>query len=116
MCGLVGLVQRYDAEARVDPAPLARARDLLLAAESAVDLLAVARDLEPISLSLVGWAGLRTLGEDAAARSLVAEVAAALTAAADTADERLADPALAESTEAAEQLAQAVLAARDVAW
>ena len=75
MCGLVGLVQRYDAEARVDPAPLAEALGRL-PAQAAAELLAIATALEPVSLALVGWGGFRTLREDPGARALAADVAA----------------------------------------
>ena len=73
MCGLVGLVQRFDPQARIDPAYLARASTDLQswsaeAAGAAKELEEIAQGLSAISLSMVGWAGFRSLREDAALR------------------------------------------------
>ncbi|MGE0712493.1 MAG: SIS domain-containing protein [Planctomycetota bacterium] len=118
MCGIVGLVHRFDPAASVEVAPVASARAALGGwrpqdADAAGRLERVALGLVPFSLELVGWGGLRALNRDAGARDAVRALARELDAAAAAAEE---GQAAASSSQAGEALARAAVVARDVAW
>lgn len=121
MCGIVGLVQRFDPDALLDATPLSRARAALDgwrvdAPDAARVLEEVGRELEAPSRALVGWAGLRALRERPGLRDEVRRTAEALRACADAVDARLADAAALSSSSEGEALSRGAVAARDVAW
>ncbi|MBX3468274.1 MAG: SIS domain-containing protein [Planctomycetes bacterium] len=121
MCGIVGLVQRFDPDARFDAAALTEALRALEAwridAPDAADaLMAAARALEGPSLRLVGWAGFRALREASALRADARRAADLLRAAAQAVDERLADTRAPVGSAVGEALSRGAVAARDVAW
>lgn len=125
MCGIVGLVQRFDPHARLDLTPFSAIHASLhtwsaAAADAAPRLLEAARALEGPSRGLVGWAGFRALRERPGAQEEVRLLAERLRGAAEAIDARLADAAapsvaLASSSEG-EALSRGAVAARDVAW
>jgi glucosamine--fructose-6-phosphate aminotransferase (isomerizing) len=120
MCGLVGLVQRFDPHAKIDGAPVGEALAALdgweaTADDAAARLEQVASGLEALSLACVGWGGFRTLRADDALCKQVSDLSALLTTCADALDGRLAAARVGSSAEA-EALARAALVARDVAW
>ena len=118
MCGIVGLVRRFDPEATLTLGDLSRNLASLGAWTPATGpevLAQQAAALEALSLDLVDWVGLRLLREDAGARGEVEALASAFERACAAADAHLA-AAGERSTAASEALAQAVVAARDVAW
>lgn len=121
MCGIVGLVQRFDPEPAFDAAPLAAAAATLEGwsadrPDAASRLLEAARTLEAPSRGLVGWGGFRRLQAEPALRDRAAGLGRALRAAADAIDARLADPGHVASSAEGEALSGAAVAARDVAW
>ncbi|HBP16703.1 MAG TPA: hypothetical protein DEA08_02775, partial [Planctomycetes bacterium] len=120
MCGIVGLVHRFDPSATLPLEGIAQAEaDLqgwdVASAGAAATLERVARDLIPTSYGLVGWGGFRRLLEDAEARQSVLSLAETFEGLADAADAHVGAGAAGSSSEG-EALAQAVVVARDVAW
>lgn len=121
MCGLVGLVHAYSADARFDPAPLRSASEALRAwspsdSRAADALYALASAIDEASLALVGWAGFRTLRESPELQAETAALGAALAEAADALEQRLNAPDGVRSARDAESFSRASVAARDVSW
>lgn len=121
MCGIVTLVQSFEPGATFDPAPVQRALEALgrwdvAAPDAAQRLTAIARDLEPASRALVGWGGFRALRSDAPLAGRVRQLGQQLGEAVDAIDARLNDATALASSAEGEQLSQAAVAARDVAW
>lgn len=121
MCGIVGLVQRFDEGARFDDGPLAAACAALeawsvAAPDAAARLIEAARSLEAPSRALVGWAGFRALRERPALQEQVRRAAKLLSSAAEAVDARLADASALASSSEGEALSRGAVAARDVAW
>lgn len=118
MCGIVGLVRRFEPEASLSLGDLEASLATLRAWTPAAGpeaLAAQAAEVEALSLDLVDWVGLRLLREDERARAQVEALASAFEGACEAADAHLA-AAGERSTAASEALAQAVVAGRDVAW
>lgn len=117
MCGIVGLVRRFEPKASLGLGDLDAACAALAAWKpeaGPAPLLELTQGLEPISLGLVDWGGLQTLRLDPAARGQVEALAAALERVAEASDAHVAQRT--ESTKAGEALAQAVVGVRDIAW
>src|SRR5687768_5755793 len=121
MCGIVGLVQRFDEGARFDDAPLAAGRAALerwsaTGPDAATRLIEAAGALEAPSRALVGWAGFRAMRERPELKETVRAVAKLLSAAAEAVDARLSDAKALASSSEGEAFSRGAVAARDVAW
>lgn len=117
MCGIVGLVRRFEPKASLGLGDLDAVCQALAAWEpdaGPAPLRELSERLEPLSLGLVDWSGLQTLREDPQARAQVEALASALERVAEASDAFVAQRS--ESTQAGEALAQAIVTVRDVAW